>query len=485
MSDRPIRFERIALDVVVCHLDFIPDLVSSVEVVDLPGPYALLESGVGRGHSYLCAGEESQPFEIPGDWPGSADPGSAIAELRNRFSENCADEARRAMTRRFPSIFTGGGVGFFSYDFARTLERLPETARDDLELPHARLFFPSTVLVADHERGRSLLIVRRDRKLNDVDVDAIELRARSLVERLAGLPRHTVPVPHALGRMDEPSVPSGYGASMSRDEFISIVDRAREYIREGDIFQANLSLRLSTPYDGRPIDLYIVLRELNPSPYMTLLEFDDLAVVGASPEQLLRVSGREIATRPIAGTRRRGRTAEEEEEKERELLASEKERAEHLMLVDLERNDIGRVAAYGSVTVDEFMTLERYSHVVHIVSNVIGRLSDQSDRFDALGALFPGGTITGAPKVRAMEIIDELEPVRRGIYTGAIGWIGYGPMLELNIAIRSILLRNGSAWLQGGAGIVADSVGELEYRESLKKLAAAIAAVEEGRSRGK
>jgi anthranilate/para-aminobenzoate synthase component I len=270
---------------------------------------------------------------------------------------------------------------------------------------------------------------------------------------------------------------------MSRGEFVGAVEKARAYIREGDIFQVNLSLRLSTPYSGNPTDLYSVLREMNPSPYMTLLNYNDLAVVGASPEQLLRVSERSIATRPIAGTRRRGRTAEEEAEKERDLLASEKERAEHLMMVDLERNDIGRVSKFGSVEVSEFMTLERYSHVVHIVSNVIGELSDQSDRFDALSALFPGGTITGAPKVRAMEIIDELEPVRRGIYTGAIGWIGYGPILELNIAIRSILLNNGSAWVQGGAGIVADSVGELEYRESLKKIAAGIAAVEEGKTR--
>ena len=483
MSDRSIRLERIGVDVVVVHLDFIPDLVTSIGTMEISGPYALLESGDGRGHSYLCAGEESPRFEIAGDWPGSSESGRSIVELRNRFDDRKPSGSDRTLMRRFPSIITGGGIGFFIYDFARTLERLPESAVDDFGLPHARLFFPSTILVGDHERESSLLILRRDGRLKEKGRAALESGALELAERLRGLPRHTVPTPHSSGRADDPSVPSGYIPSMSRDEFIEIVDRAREYIREGDIFQANLSLRLSTPYSGRPTDLYAVLREMNPSPYMTLLEFDDLAIVGASPEQLLRVSGRDIATRPIAGTRRRGRTAEEEEEKERELLASEKERAEHLMLVDLERNDIGRVAAYGSVTVDEFMTLERYSHVVHIVSNVIGRLSGQFDRFDALGALFPGGTITGAPKVRAMEIIDELEPVRRGIYTGAIGWIGYGPMLELNIAIRSILLRNRSAWLQGGAGIVADSVGELEYRESLKKLAAAIAAVEEERSR--
>ncbi len=465
-----------AQDVLVLELDFIPDLLAARELLSNGGDSAVLESGDAKGYSYVCCGEESPRFERGSDSTPFSIQEPSIESIRRRFTRHEPSTGERELRERFPGIFTGGGVGFFSYDFARTLERLPSHAQDDLQIPYVRLFFPSVILVARHSDGTSLVVLRRG---SDTEPGAsLEDHAGSLASQLSSLPRYQVPTPTTSGRNDEPQIPPGYRASMSEEEFVRVVDRTIDYIREGDVFQANLSIRLQTSFRDTPSALYRSLRDLNPSPYMTLLEFDDLAVVGASPEQLVRVSGRDIATRPIAGTRRRGRTGEEEVQKERELLSSEKERAEHLMLVDLERNDIGRVAEYGSVTVDEFMSIERYSHVVHIVSNVTGRLAAGKDRFDALGALFPGGTITGAPKVRAMEIIDELEPVRRGIYTGSVGWIGYGPDMEMNIAIRSILLRGGSAWVQAGAGVVADSIGELEYRESLKKLAASIAAIE-------
>jgi anthranilate/para-aminobenzoate synthase component I len=266
---------------------------------------------------------------------------------------------------------------------------------------------------------------------------------------------------------------------MKKNEYIDIVERVKEYIAAGDIFQANLSQRVSARInDKKPLDLYKILREINPSPFAGFFDFGEYHIVSSSPERLIRIKDGIIDTRPIAGTRPRGKNGKEDEAMRAELLLNKKERAEHIMLIDLERNDLGRVSEYGSVRVDELMITEDYSHVIHIVSNITGKLAAGKDCFDAIKAAFPGGTITGVPKVRCMEIIDELEPVRRGPYTGSIGYIGFSGNMDLNIIIRTFVIKDGMAYVQAGAGLVADSDPELEYFETLKKAEALIRTLE-------
>ncbi len=438
-------------------------------------PMVFLESGDQRGESFICAGRRSPDFvatssRTPTGGEGSPD----LQYMRERWAAESEgiDPSELAPLQ-------SGGVGYLSYDFVRSIEAISDRSRRDLKIPVAHFFFPSLIIRLDHSTNRVHILLHRASLR--VENDLLYWHGESLDQLLASpeaelppLPSHHPEVPYR----DDEDLPEGYALSSTRAEFVEGVERAKAYIEAGDTFQVNLSLRVDRSFHADPFTLYRALREVNPSPYMSFLRIGEVTLVGASPEQLVRVEGGTIATRPIAGTRRRGRTEEEGRRKEAELLGSEKERAEHLMLVDLERNDIGRVATYGTVSVDEFMTLERYSHVVHIVSNVSARLRDGEDSFDVIAAMFPGGTITGAPKVRSMEIIDEIEPVARGIYTGSIGWIGGDGSMELNIAIRSILLHEGRAYVQAGAGIVYDSVGELEYRESLKKMAASIEAIE-------
>ncbi|PKL52444.1 MAG: hypothetical protein CVV37_01220 [Nitrospira bacterium HGW-Nitrospira-1] len=266
---------------------------------------------------------------------------------------------------------------------------------------------------------------------------------------------------------------------MEKEQYMEMVTKTREYIAAGDIFQANLSLRISADIgDTDPWKLYTILRKINPSPFAAFMDFSDYHIVSSSPERLVRVIGRVVDTRPIAGTRPRGRDINEDEMMRAELLLNEKERAEHIMLIDLERNDLGKVADYGTVSADEFMITEKYSHVIHIVSNVKGLLADGKDCFSVIRAAFPGGTITGVPKVRCMEIIDEIEPARRGPYTGSIGYIGFNGNMDMNIIIRTFLIKEGRAYVQAGAGIVADSDPEGEYYESLKKAEALIKTLE-------
>ena len=266
-------------------------------------------------------------------------------------------------------------------------------------------------------------------------------------------------------------------SNMTKSKFTNMVKRAKEYIREGDIFQANLSQRFEAEFEGDPWEFYKRLNEINPSPFGGYINFDDMSIVSASPERLIKINGKYIETRPIAGTRPRGKSSQNDIALSKELLLNEKERAEHIMLVDLERNDLGRVCKYGTVKVDELMILESYSHVWHIVSKVVGELKDDVKFIDILRACFPGGTITGCPKVRCMEIIEELEPVRRGIYTGSMGYIGYDGRIDLNIIIRSALVKNGKIYFYAGAGIVADSNPEKEYEETLFKAEAIMEAL--------
>ncbi|MEO2066246.1 MAG: anthranilate synthase component I family protein, partial [Desulfurobacteriaceae bacterium] len=271
---------------------------------------------------------------------------------------------------------------------------------------------------------------------------------------------------------------SHWEVNFSDKEFMEAVEKAKEYIRAGDIIQVVLSRRFEKPFYAEPLTLYRAIRHVNPSPYMYYLDYGDFQIVGASPEVLVRVENGKIETRPIAGTRRRGRTPEEDLALEKELLADEKERAEHIMLVDLARNDVGRVARVGTVKVNELMVIERYSHVMHIVSNVMGELCEDKDAFDVLKACFPAGTVSGAPKVRAMEIIDEMEPSERGVYAGAVGYFSFDGNMDTAIAIRTAIVRRNKVYVQAGAGIVADSLPELEAKETLNKARALFKAVE-------
>lgn len=379
--------------------------------------------------------------------------------------------------------FQGGAAGMLSYDFVHYLEKLPETATDDLNVPEAHFFMIDRLIAFDHAAKKSWIIVcpgARETVLGFSDVTRQRhiLIAESEdvlqdIERRTGLKDKTEDESCALGNRVKISYET------EKEDYMEIVRKVREYIAAGDIFQANLSLRVSADIgDTAPWKIYTILRKINPSPFAAYVDFGDYHIVSSSPERLVRVIGRNVDTRPIAGTRPRGRDLEEDEIMSAELLLNEKERAEHIMLIDLERNDLGKVADYGTVNVDELMITEKYSHVIHIVSNVKGILAEGRDCFSVIRATFPGGTITGVPKVRCMEIIDELEPTQRGPYTGSIGYIGFNGNMDLNIIIRTFLIKDGRAYVQAGAGIVADSDPEQEYYESLKKAEALIKTLE-------
>jgi anthranilate synthase component 1 len=363
--------------------------------------------------------------------------------------------------------FTGGAVGMLSYDMVRFFERLPEMAVDDLECDDMVMLLCETIVAFDHARNRILVISHADDQPGSYEGAAAEIA--SIVDRLRSpLP----PLPQHHGNAPN------FTSNMSRDAYEEAVRRTIEYIRAGDGVQMVISQRFSAPVRAHPLSLYRALRSINPSPYMYLLRFGDCDVVGASPEILVTLKDRRVRVRPIAGTRPRGATEEEDKRLEQELLADEKERAEHIMLVDLGRNDIGRIAEPGSVCVNDFMVVERYSHVMHIVSDVTGVAREGMDAFDVLRACFPAGTVSGAPKVRAMEIIEELEPTRRGCYAGAVGYFGFNGDMDMAIAIRTVFLKGGMAHVQAGAGIVFDSVPEREWEECHNKARAVMRAIE-------
>jgi aminodeoxychorismate synthase component I len=375
--------------------------------------------------------------------------------------------------------FQGGAAGMFSYDFVRYLEHLPDTAVDDLHIPDAHFFMFDRVIAFDLREKKCWLIVcpgARDTALGFSGMlqgrgDYLR-EAEAALDRLINAVSGDAPPP-----VCSPAVrpPIEIFPQTGKERYMEKVRKAKEYIAAGDIFQANLSLRIGAEIGAvDPLDIYCILREINPSPFAAFIDFGEYAVVSSSPERLVRVKGSRVDTRPIAGTRPRGRDMHEDRVMSAELLLNEKERAEHIMLIDLERNDLGKVADYGSVEVDELMITEQYSHVIHIVSNVKGELVASKDCFDVIRAAFPGGTITGVPKVRCMEIIEELEGRRRGPYTGSLGYIGYNGNMDLNIIIRTFVVRDGWAYVQAGAGIVADSDPEREYYESLKKAEALI-----------
>jgi anthranilate/para-aminobenzoate synthase component I len=395
----------------------------------------------------------------------TGDPFEALRETLGSFAHG-ADQP-----------FHGLAAGYFGYDLAGFIERLPNLATDDLNVPDAVFLFCRLFIVFDHgtQRAEAIALVDESGGSERTHGRGLE-RIDALVQKLKA---PTAPIASGPG-----GKPITWTSNFSEADFRRAVVAAKEYITAGDIYQVNLSQRLSAPTQSPPLAIYSILRQVNPSPFAGFFDFGDWQLVGCSPERLVKLQDRFVQTRPIAGTIKRGQTDSEDDDLRARLTADVKERAEHIMLVDLERNDLGRVCDYGSVKVDELTITESYSHVTHIVSNVVGQLNAARDGFDLIRACFPGGTITGCPKVRAMEIIEELEPVKRGPYTGSMGYLSFNGDVDLNIIIRTLLIKEGLAHVQAGAGIVADSDPGREYLETLYKAEALVRAAtlaEEGR----
>ena len=410
-------------------------------------------------------------------WHSTRKPDDPLADLDRIISS--------ATLANVPELgrFWSGAVGYFGYDIVRLIERLPNRPPDVSSVPDALFVFTSSMVIIDNLRSQARIVVGVETK-PDSTLDALKALYDGAVETIDSLEERLV----SRGKLESLSLsataqPATGRSSISRGDFIDGVERIREHIRAGDCFQALLARRIELEADFDPTTLYRCLRALNPSPYMYHLVLDGVEIVGSSPELLVRMEDSRVTVRPIAGTRPRGPDAERDAELSTDLLADPKERAEHIMLVDLGRNDVGRVSRYGSVEVTELMRIEKYSHVLHIVSQVEGTLNREQTAMDVFRATFPAGTMTGAPKVRAMEIIDDLEPVSRGAYAGAIGFIASGgSTMELAITIRTCVIADGVASVQAGAGIVADSVGETEWEETESKARALLSAI--GQARG-
>jgi anthranilate synthase component 1 len=424
-----------------------------------PGQLGFLLESVEGGERlarYSYIGYRPEPLDV-----GPGDPLPALARIA----------AQRPVAGPGLPRFLGGAVGFIGYEAAQHFERLPAASGPAPALPENAFMLAENVAVFDHvtQRLKLLTLHRPDREPYGaalVRLDEMEARLRAEPPPVAAAPR--------------PAEGVEWTSNVTRGQYESMVDAAREHILAGDAFQVVLSQRFSRPLAARPFDVYRCLRGINPSPYMFYLSLGvDRHIVGTSPELLVRVDGEGVVTRPLAGTRRRGADREQDLALERELLADEKERAEHVMLVDLGRNDVGRVASPGTVRVERLMEVERYSHVMHISSTVSGRLAPGQTSLDALRATFPAGTLSGAPKIRAMEIIADLEPDRRGCYGGALGYVGFGGNMDMAITLRTIVIAGGTVYVQAGAGVVADSVPAREFQETLEKAGAMFAAVEQ------
>ena len=442
-------------------------LFESAEQDEKSGRYSIL--GTGAEREFFATGDH---FEIRrgGKTIRSGTAADPLAELEREMSGLHAP----AGSLHFP----GGCVGYLSYDAIRYFEpTVPPPPKDELGLPDLYFFTTDRILVFDHLARRLKVIVNA---YPDADPRAAYDQAvAKLHDLLACLAR---PVTLKPAAPTTATTPGPVTSNTEEADYLAMVDRAQEYIRAGDVFQVVLSQRFATPYTGSPLELYRALRFINPSPYMFLLRCPGFHLVGSSPEVHVRVDEGQIQIRPIAGTIRRGTTPEEDDANAAQLLADPKERAEHLMLVDLARNDVGRIAEYKSVRVTDFMTVERYSHVMHIVSNVVGTLSPGHSTYDVMRATFPAGTVSGAPKVRAMQIINEMEQSKRGSYSGAVGYFGYDGNLNSCIALRTVLLKDQTAYVQAGAGVVADSTPQGEYQETINKAMGVIRAIERART---
>lgn len=438
--------------------------VSAFLKINRGGCSFLLESVEGgeRVARYSFIGTE--PYRVvKTSTADKADPLAAVAEEMNKHSV--------VEVSGLPK-FCGGAVGYLSYEAVTKFEVLPSPEPDPLGIPESLFMFVDTVLVFDHalHKIKVLSHVRLD---GDIEAEYKKAVARidDLVERLD--------LPLVSNRRSSVKIQSNMSSNVSREQFIAGVEKIKDYISQGEAIQVVISQRLSRPTKAHPFEIYRALRTINPSPYMFFFDFNDFQLIGASPEILVRVENGVATTRPLAGTRPRGATPEEDARLEAELRSDEKERAEHIMLVDLGRNDIGRVSKPGTVQVSELMEVERYSHVMHLVTNVDGRLREGTDAFDALRASFPAGTVSGAPKIRAMQIIAEIEPQKRGPYAGSAGFFSFSGNMDMAIAIRTMLLKEGTAYVQAGAGIVYDSVPELEYTESMNKARALLKALDQ------
>jgi len=378
--------------------------------------------------------------------------GNPFEALKGIFEKHAIPDRRCGLP------FIGGGVGYFSYDLKSFLERLPDSSRDDLKLPDCIFGFYDAAVVYDHEKRKAYIA--------GLSGDALA----GLKRKISAAAR---PQPQYVDRIRTPHLKSNF----TKASYMAAVRAAKEYIRKGDIYQVNLSQRFEARSPVEPFELYKRLRVLSPAPFAAYLDLKDVVIASSSPERFLLKRGDYVETRPIKGTRPRGEDSWKDAALEKELLASAKDRAEHVMIVDLERNDLGRVSRYGSIRPSEFIILERYATVFHLVSTVSGRLKKDVSAIDCLTAAFPGGSITGAPKIRAMEIIDSLEPVRRGIYTGAIGYISFDGRMDTSIVIRTFIIKGDMAYFQVGGGIVADSEPEKEYEETLDKARAMMSAL--------
>jgi anthranilate synthase component 1 len=441
----------------------------------------LLESaehgGAWSRYSFIGVSSEATLTEKDGKatWLGTM-PAGAPAGIDPLDAFRIASKHLRSPKIRELPPLTGGLVGYMSYDSVRRLEKLPNIAPDELRLPEITFMLTTDLAVYDHLQGTVTLIANAinwdgsDQRV-DLAYEAAMTRLEEMQKRLA------TSVPSSVAELSERPKPE-FTRNISDSDFMKKIESVKEEIRSGEAFQVVLSQRFTIDCPADPLDVYRMLRLHNPSPYMYLFRFaEGLSVVGSSPEALVKVTEREVMVHPIAGTRKRSTNAEEDHKIGEELLSDPKERAEHLMLVDLGRNDLGRVCAAGSVNVVEFMHLERYSHVMHIVSTVVGELAHDKTPVDALYSVFPAGTLSGAPKPRAMEIIENLEPSRRGIYGGAIGYVDFSGNLDTCIAIRTAIIKYGKAMVQAGAGIVADSIPTNENEECLNKAAAVLGAI--------
>lgn len=403
--------------------------------------------------------------------------GGEVEQREGRLLEVMRNTTDRYRTVRVPGLppFTGGAVGYFAYDTVRWIEDIPHSGEDELNLDESVLMFFSNILAFDHVRQQILIIANVFTEDGPAPLEVKYRKAVSEIEALEDRLNRPMPAPAA------PSPDQGslqVRSNFTKEGFLKSVERAKEYIKAGDIFQVVLSQRLTVEVDVDPFTIYRSLRMVNPSPYMFYLRLNGFSVIGSSPERLVKITEGKVYYRPIAGTRPRGRHDDEDALLAEELKGDAKERAEHIMLVDLGRNDLGKVCEYGSVELVDLMFVERYSHVMHLVSTLRGRLRPGLDRFDALMACFPAGTVTGAPKVRAMEIIDELEPSLRSVYAGAILYLDFSGNLDSCISIRTLVVKEGKAYVQAGAGIVADSVPEREFQETLNKARALLKALE-------
>ncbi|OIK15706.1 aminodeoxychorismate synthase component I [Bacillus sp. MUM 116] len=442
------------------------------EISEIYSHHVLLESG--RGGRYSIAGFNPEKIITGKNNQLSIDDGHHKEILEGNPLHLLKEWMGQYQVEKLAELpdFQGGAIGYISYDYGRYIEKLPGLAKDDLQLPEIYFFVFKEWFVFDHITNELWLLFLHETG------ESVEERAATWENRwLEKIPPIKLPETFHTPK-------DSLEVSMNEQQFIDAVKKVQQYIAQGDVFQVNLSVRQSKPIEVEAMKVYEQLRGLNPSPYMGYFHTSEFQIVSGSPELLVKKKGSEVSTRPIAGTRSRGKNEVEDQELANELIENEKERAEHVMLVDLERNDLGRVCAYGTVEVNEFMVIEKYSHVMHIVSNVQGQLADGKDCIDVIDAAFPGGTITGAPKVRTMEIIEELEPVQRGIYTGSLGWIDFSGDMELNIVIRTMLVKDRMAHVQAGAGIVIDSNPKHEYKESLKKAAALWGAKEMAEGKG-